>query len=62
MPKSGEVNVRLGLYKTLCCGCEIIIREGASFPHCPNHLTPMTIWNPVECETTDGLDKNAAQV
>ena len=37
MPDNGEINERFGVYKSVCCGREIIIREGATFPDCPNH-------------------------
>lgn len=50
MPLNGEINERFGVYKTLCCGCEIVIREEATFPVCPNHPKLSTIWEPVDFE------------
>ena len=50
MPNNGELNPRFGVYKSLCCGSEIIIREGATFPDCPKHPNLTTIWKPVDFE------------
>jgi len=50
VPKTGESNKQFGVYSNVCCGYEIIIREGASFPNCPNHQTHETTWNFVEAE------------
>jgi hypothetical protein len=33
----GEVNTKFGIYRTLCCGKEIVITVGATFPDCPKH-------------------------
>ncbi len=51
MPTNGEINQRFGVYESGCCGREIIIREGATFPDCPNHPKLSTIWKPVDFET-----------
>jgi len=51
MPNNGEINQHFGVYKTVCCGREIIIREGATFPDCPNHPKLSTIWKQVDFET-----------
>jgi len=51
LPENGEINQRFGVYKSLCCGQEIIIREGATFPDCPNHAKLSTVWTPVDFET-----------
>ena len=48
MPENGEINQRFGVYKSLCCGYEIIIREGATFPECPNHMKLTTVWKAVD--------------
>src|SRR2546427_678640 len=37
MAQNGEINKRFGVYKNLCCGVEIVLTEGATFPDCPNH-------------------------
>jgi hypothetical protein len=50
MPQNGDINERFGVYKSLCCGREIIIREGATFPDCPGHPKLKTTWNPVDFE------------
>ena len=50
MPKNGEVYQRSGVYRTLCCGREVIVREGPIFPDCPNHPKLSTVWKPVDFE------------
>ena len=47
MPTNGEMNHKFGVYKTLCCGAEIVINPGAAFPDCPNHHKLTTIWKPI---------------
>ena len=44
VPQNGEVNTRFGVYKAVCCGAEIVISQGATFPDCPNHPRRITIW------------------
>ena len=46
MPTNGEVNTKFGIYRTLCCGQEIVITVGATFPDCPNHPKLTTEWKP----------------
>jgi hypothetical protein len=53
MPINGEKNETFGVYRTLCCGREIIIREGATFPDCPNHLKLTTVWKRVDAHGGD---------
>jgi hypothetical protein len=53
MPNSGEVNCQFGVYANQCCGHEIIIREGATFPDCPNHKGLAVAWNQIEAEIVD---------
>jgi hypothetical protein len=50
MPSNGEVNSDTGVYKSLCCGLEIVINEGFQFPDCPNHPRLSTVWKPVRLE------------
>ena len=50
MPENGERNDRFGVYKNLCCGCEVVIAEGIEFPDCPNHPRLTTIWKSVNTE------------
>jgi hypothetical protein len=50
VPQNGEINEAFGVYKSLCCGAEIVIREGATFPECPNHRSLKTIWTPLDFE------------
>jgi hypothetical protein len=61
MPQNGEINIKFGVYLSLCCRREIIIREGATFPECPNHPDLMTTWKPIEDETLESkvLEKDA---
>jgi len=44
VPKSGELNEKFGVYKSVCCGFEIVITKGATFPHCPDHFRYTTTW------------------
>src|SRR6266850_2674183 len=53
MPKNGEINWHFGVYANLCCGREIIIREGATFPECLNHPNLPTVWKLIEIEIAD---------
>ena len=47
MPQNGAVNEKFGVYKSVCCGAEIVITAGATFPDCPNHQKLTTIWKPI---------------
>jgi len=47
VPQNGAVNEKFGVYKSVCCGAEIVITAGATFPDCPNHQKLTTIWKPV---------------
>jgi hypothetical protein len=47
VPQNGETNRKFGIYKSVCCGAEIAINLGATFPDCPNHLKLTTIWKPI---------------
>jgi hypothetical protein len=71
MPQNGEVNNAFGVYKTLCCGIEIVITQGATFPDCPNHPRLTTEWKPtnetpkefpraIDLKPTKKSDGNAA--
>ena len=44
MSKNGEVNKEFGIYKNLCCGAEIVIPEGVTFPDCAKHRNLPTEW------------------
>jgi hypothetical protein len=48
MPQNGEINQKSGLYKSVCCGAEIVINLGLMFPDCPNHRKLPTIWKPIK--------------
>jgi len=47
MATNGEVNTKFGVYRTLCCGQEIVIAIGAIFPDCPKHPRLTTEWKSV---------------
>jgi len=47
MPRNGEMNKEYGIYENLCCGAEIVIPEGITFPHCARHGTLYTEWRNV---------------
>jgi len=44
VPHNGQVNEKFGVYKSLCCGAEIVITKGAIFPKCPDHPQYTTTW------------------
>ena len=44
MPMNGETNKQFGVYKSVCCGAEIVIAEGIPFPDCPRHPKLPTKW------------------
>ena len=48
MPKNGEQNQKLEIYRSQCCDAEIFISESSTFPHCPNHPRLPTIWQPLD--------------
>ncbi len=50
MPENGEINKQFGVYKSVCCGREVVVCEGAKFPDCPRHKNLSTIWKPVDAE------------
>jgi hypothetical protein len=56
VPLNGEANQKFGLYKSVCCGGEIVIDARSTFPDCPNHPTLITIWKPVVDEKTSQLN------
>jgi len=47
VPQNGEDNEQFGVYKSLCCSAEIVIKAGTIFPDCPNHPKLTTIWKPL---------------
>lgn len=53
MPANGETNTTFGVFRNVCCGQEIIIRAGATFPDCSRHPHLSTIWKAIEVETVD---------
>jgi hypothetical protein len=57
MPQNGEKNRRFGVYKSLCCGEDIILPEGKDFPDCPNHPNLTTIWKSLVGDTFLRLTK-----
>jgi hypothetical protein len=50
VPTNGEINPVFGVYKSLCCGYEIVVRQGARFPECPLHPKVPAVWNALEVE------------
>jgi hypothetical protein len=47
MPEKGSINDKFGVYQSLCCGSEIVIGEGMTFPDCPKHPKLPTKWKSV---------------
>jgi hypothetical protein len=50
MPMNGEINDRFGVYRSVCCGAEIVISDGVTFPDCPRHEHLSTVWRLVNDE------------
>ncbi len=50
MLQNGNVNETFGVYKSVCCGSEIVITKGAIFPKCPDHPRLTTIWKQLSNE------------
>jgi hypothetical protein len=50
MPTNGEINQRFGVYRSVCCGAEIVIAAETVFPDCPNHPKLSTKWKGVDDE------------
>jgi len=48
VPQNGAVNEKFGVYKSVCCGAEIVITASATFPYCPHHPQYTTIWQPAD--------------
>ena len=58
MPQNGEMNETFGVYKSACCGTEIVITKGAIFPFCPDHTRSPTTWKLIpEEDMTQLTDK-----
>jgi len=47
VPRNGETSKILGVYRTLCCDAEIVIRVDTVFPDCPNHTNLTTEWKQI---------------
>src|SRR6266702_643791 len=47
MAQSGDQNTSFGIYKNDCCGREIAISKGATFPGCPKHRDLPTTWTAI---------------
>jgi len=54
--KTGQVNQKFGVYKSVCCGFEIVISKGAIFPYCPDHLRLITTWKLLADEDMTQID------
>jgi len=42
--QSGDKNTSFGIFRSDCCGREIVIIDGATFPECPKHRHLPTEW------------------
>ena len=47
MPQNGEINTTFGVYRNVCCGAEIVISKGVTFPDCPRHVKLPTEWKAI---------------
>ena len=59
MPADGEVNPQFAVYRSSCCGLEIVLPAGAIFPDCPNHLHLPLQW--IWVEPVHQVTKSAAR-
>ncbi len=50
MLMNGDRCMRFGVYRSVCCGAEIVIAAGATFPECPKHVKLPTSWKAVNDE------------
>ena len=50
MPINGQISKEFGVYRSVCCGAEIVIAEGVEFPDCPRHPKLSTKWKSVTDE------------
>ena len=50
MPVNGQINTEFGVYRSVCCGSEIVIAEGIEFPDCPRHPRLSTKWKSITDE------------
>jgi hypothetical protein len=57
MPTNGEINSKFGVYKNVCCGSEIVLGEGMTFPDCPNHPKLTTQWKSISDERIPRADE-----
>ena len=61
VPKRDEINTRFGVYQSACCGAEIVISEGTTFPDCPNHPHSRTTWTQIEVDVAEIILKKKSQ-
>ncbi len=45
--QNGDVCMNSGVFVTVCCGQEIVIANGLTFPDCPKHSNFPTLWKPI---------------
>ena len=58
VPQNGELHMKFGTYRNVCCGEEIVIAEGMRFPDCSRHKNLTTMWKPVVKENSVGLGQS----
>ena len=61
VPQNGEKNTCFGVYQSVCCGAEIVISEGTTFPDCPNHPHSRTTWTQIEVDVAEIILKKKSQ-
>jgi hypothetical protein len=55
MPWDGDKNEVFADYANACCGSEIVIRAGSSFPACPKHPKQTAEWTQIDVDIADSL-------
>jgi hypothetical protein len=62
VPQNGEQNTTFGVYRNVCCGAEVVINVGSTFPDCPNHRKLTTTWTFVPDEKAQQIHGHKTEV
>ena len=61
VPASGEKNTLFGVYRNDCCGFEIVISVGSTFPTCPKHPYHIAQWTQIEIAVAEVIAKKKSK-
>jgi hypothetical protein len=62
VPLNGETNRKSGVYKSVCCGAEIVINAGSTFPDCANHPNITMMWRSLVNNKITGLNRKRPEL